>query len=62
MLRSMLKEVVRVKDRIAVVGGLSSTGRGIRMPDGSPVPVETIMKEFGVSREQAEEIAKRRSG
>jgi len=56
---SFFKELVRVKDRLLLKGGVSSTGRGIRMPDGSPVPVEVIMREFGVSREQAEEIAKR---
>ena len=56
---SFLKELVRVKDRLLVKGGVSSSMRGIRQPDGSPVPVEVIMREFGVSREQAEEIADR---
>lgn len=56
---SFLKDVVRLKDRLTVKGGVSSTERGIRMPDGSPVPVEVIMREFDVSREKAEEIASR---
>ncbi len=53
------KDIVRLKDTLKVSGGVSSTGRGIRMPDGSPVPVETIMREFGVSQEEAEKISKR---
>jgi hypothetical protein len=31
------------------------------MPDGSPVPVDTIMREFGVGRDDAKKIAARRS-
>lgn len=61
MIRKLLKETARVRDRITLTGGVSSTGQGIRMPDGSPVPVEKIMVEFGVSREEAEKIAARRS-
>lgn len=57
----LLKDVPRVMDRIQIVGGVSSTGRGIRMPDGTEVPVELIMEKFGVSQEKAEEIAARRS-
>ena len=59
--RKLLKDVPQVVDRIQVIGGVSSTGRGIRMPDGAPVPVEIIMQQFGVNREKAEEIAARRS-
>lgn len=61
MLKRFLKEVTRVRDRVFVEGGVSSSGRGIRMPDGSPVPVEVIMREFGVPRAEAEKIAARRS-
>jgi hypothetical protein len=61
MIRSLFKEVARVRDKLIVEGGVSSTGRGIRMPDGTAVPVEKIMVEFGVSRQEAEKIALRRS-
>ena len=54
-----LKERVRVEDRLDVEGGVSSTKRGIWMPDGSPVDVETIAQQFGVSQEKANEIAGR---
>jgi hypothetical protein len=63
MLRKMLgaiKDAVRIEDEIKVTGA-SSTRRGIRMSDGSKVPVEQIMGAFGVSREQAEVISARRS-
>lgn len=52
-----------MKDILRVVGGVSSTPthQGIRMSDGSPVPVEVIMEQFGVSREEAEKIARRPS-
>jgi len=48
-----------VEDRLDVEGGVSSTKRGIWMPDGSPVDVETIAQQFGVSQEKANEIAGR---
>lgn len=62
MLRRFLKEVTRVKDEIFISGGVSSRGRGgILMPDGSPVPLEVIMVQFGVDENVAREIAARRS-
>ena len=61
MLRRVIKEAVRVRDRLTVTGGVSSTKCGISMSDGSPVPVEKIMVEFGICREKAEKIAMRRA-
>lgn len=37
------------------------TFRGMRMPDGSPVTVDTIMRTHGVARARAEEIARRQT-
>jgi hypothetical protein len=61
MLRRVIKEAVKVRDRLTVTGGVFSTKRGISMSDGSSVPVEKIMIEFGICREAAEKIAMRRS-
>lgn len=61
MLLRLKKEIARVRDLLTLEGGVSSPGSGIRMPDGAPVPVEKIMKEFGVDRQRAEQIAKRAS-
>lgn len=60
-MRKLLKEVVRITDKVRVIGGERARGRGIRMADGSPVSVEHIMKAYGVDREKAEEIARRPS-
>ncbi len=60
MIRSLFKDVPRVLDRIRVSGGAGRAKfRGIRLPDGSPVPVEVVMEQFQVSREAAEKIAAR---
>lgn len=63
MIRQLLKEKARVLDSLRVVGGgrRGPPFRGMRMPDGSPVPVETIMEQFGVDRARAEAIAKRQT-
>lgn len=63
MLRKLLKETPRVLDRVRVLSGRRAAPafRGMRMVDGSPVPVEMIMKTHGVTRERAEEIARRQT-
>ncbi len=62
VLDRLMKERVRVEDRLRVFGGRKAReSRGIRMPDGSPVTVETIMKTHGVTRERATEIARRQT-
>jgi hypothetical protein len=62
MLRKLLKERTKVLDSLRIFGGRRAAGeRGMRMPDGSPVPVEHIMKTFGVTRERAVEIAQRQT-
>jgi len=62
MLRKLLKERAHLVDDLRIFGAQKTTfARGIRMPDGSPVPVDIIMKNFGVPREQAEEIARRQT-
>jgi hypothetical protein len=56
----IFKDKPRLFDRIRVFGGdKKATFRGMRMEDGSTVPVETIMKQFGVTKERAAQIAKR---
>jgi hypothetical protein len=57
----LFKEAVRIRDTLTVTLSkvVSSSRRGVFMADGSPVPVETIQEAFGVSRERAEEIARR---
>lgn len=61
MLRKLFKEVPQVLDRIRVTGGSPRKAkfRGIRMEDGSPVPVGVIQKQFGVDLARAEQIAAR---
>lgn len=62
MLKQLLKDKAKVFDRLRVQGGGSRPRfRGMRMPDGSPVPVDHIMNTHGVSRERAEEIARRQT-
>jgi hypothetical protein len=62
MLRKFLKEKTRVLDALRIFGGKHASGeRGIRMPDGSPVPVEHIMSTFGVDHARAAEIAQRQT-
>ena len=62
MLRKLLKEKTAVLDTLRIFGGKRAAGaRGMRMPDGSPVPIEHIMKAFGVNRERAAEIAQRQT-
>lgn len=62
MLRKLLKDTARVVDSVRVIGGgKAPTFRGMRMPDGSPVTAEHIMKTHGVTRERAEQIAKRQA-
>jgi hypothetical protein len=62
MLRKLLKEKTRMLDTLRLFGGKRAAGeRGMRMPDGSPVPVEHIMKAFGVNRDRATEIAQRQT-
>lgn len=57
-----LKEVPQILDRLLIRGGgRMPRFRGIRMPDGSPVPVELIMQAFGVGREEAERIQERQT-
>ena len=57
-----LKEVPRVQDALRIFGkGPASTFSGSRMPDGSPVPVETIMQAYGVDRARAAQIATRQT-
>lgn len=63
MIRRLKKmfDAPKILDRLKVLGGVTTAEKGIRMSDGSPVSVETIMTTFGVSREQAVEIARRPS-
>ncbi len=62
MLRRLLKEKAQVFDRVRVEGGGPRPRfRGMRMADGSPVPIELIMQSHGVSREEAEIIQKRQT-
>lgn len=62
MLRKLLKETPRVLDGLRLFGGRRRPEfRGMRMPDGSPVPVELIMKTHGVDRARAEDIARRQT-
>jgi len=61
MLRRLLDKA-RITDRLRVVGGRERPRfRGMRMPDGSPVPVELIMETHGVAWEEAERIARRQT-
>jgi len=54
------KDKAKIFDRLRVTGGGEKPGyRGIRMSDGSQVPLETIMTQFGVDRERALKIQKR---
>ena len=56
------KDAAKITDRLRMSGGGKRPGyRGIQMPDGSPVPVEVIMKQFGVNQLQAGQIAERMS-
>jgi hypothetical protein len=51
-----------VRDTLSLLGGRTGRGgRGIRREDGSPVSVEDIMRTFGVQKNVAEQIYKRRS-
>jgi len=61
--RHLLKERTQMLDGIRIFGGRKgpAQARGMRMPDGSPVSVEHIMKTFGVTRARAEEIAQRQT-
>ena len=60
--QKFFKELPRVTDRLRVQGGLRNPDfRGMRMPDGSPVPVELIMETYGVDRPAAEKISQRNS-
>ena len=60
MIPRLFKDTPKIFDRIRVSGGAKkATFRGIRLADGSPVPVEVIMEKFQVSREEAEKIARR---
>lgn len=63
MIRKLLKEKPRVLDALRIFGGgrRGPAFRGMRMADGSPVPVELIMKTHGVTRERAEDIARRQT-
>lgn len=63
MLRKLLKDRPRIKDALRVLGGQRAAPafRGMRMPDGRPVSVELIMKTHGVTRERAEDIARRQT-
>lgn len=62
MFGRILKDRPKVFDQIRVLGGGPKPRyRGIRLPNGEPVPVETIMEKFGVSREEAELIAQRQT-
>lgn len=55
-----LKDVARVIDKLVLQGGVSSVGKGrLQQKDGSPVPPETIMRAYGVSREEAEALSLR---
>jgi hypothetical protein len=58
--RKLFKDIPNIVDRIRVAGGGEGAKfRGMRMADGAPVPVETIMQQFQVPREEAEKIARR---
>lgn len=61
--QQFLKERTRMEDTLRLFGGRKgpAAARGMRMADGAPVPVEHIMKTFGVTRVRAEEIAQRQT-
>lgn len=63
MLKKLLKkkDTARVVDSLKIFGGTKSTRGGIFMDDGSPVPVELIMEQFGVSQDEAERIVRERT-
>ena len=64
MMRKLRKIMDRplVQDTLGFFGGLTGKGgRGIRREDGRPVSVEDIMRTFGVQKNVAEQIYKRRS-
>lgn len=53
-------EAPRIRDLVSISGAFrSKQGGGISSLGGDPVPVETIMREFGVSRERAVLLRKR---
>jgi hypothetical protein len=57
-----LKDTPKIKDRVVVSGGgIRPSFRGMRMPDGSAVPIELIMETHRVSREEARRIATRQT-
>ena len=60
-LRKMLDRAV-VKDSLSFFGvERRRAGRGIRHEDGRTVSVDEVMASFGVDRDTAEKICKRRS-
>ena len=61
-MKSFIKEVPKVKDKILIKGGQRGerTG-GLRSVDGSPIDLEIIAKAFGVDLEEAKEISRRLS-
>lgn len=58
MIHRLLKslDAAKVVDRLLVAGGVRGKSGGIRLSDGTAVPVEVIQHQFGVSRERAIEI------
>lgn len=58
MIRRLMKslDAPRMWDHLLVLGGRRGRRGGLRMADGSQVPVELIMQNFGVSREEATKI------
>lgn len=63
MISRLFKERPRVREVMRVLGGSPKRPRfrGMRLPNGDPVPVDCIMEQFGVSREAAERIAQRQT-
>ena len=57
------KDVVRIKDTLSLYARGAVRMRGVPKHqisiDGEPVPVEKIMREFGVDRPRAEAIQRR---
>lgn len=61
MIRRILKALdsVKVLDSLKIFGSKpSKRAGGLRMQDGSSVPVEVIMVQFGVDKDRALDIQK----
>ena len=56
------KDKVRFKDRLTTLGGLRTRRKGgIYDEEGNPPSVVAIMKAFGVDRDTAESIRRKRA-